>query len=74
MNTRLFESWAEDILAYALVNWDSDGWDYIYECHSVDDIVDLISSYHDYDSAFNYIASIALDYEEARNEVRAEIF
>lgn len=69
----IFESWADDILAYALENWDSDGWDYIYECYSVDDIIDMISSCHDFDEALSLVAATALAYAEARDEAEATI-
>lgn len=73
MRTQIFESWAEDIQAHALIHYNSDGWDYIVECFTLDEIVDIISSCYDYDEALKAVESIALHYDEQRAEVRAEI-
>lgn len=73
MRTQIFESWADDIQSYALENYNSDGWDYIVECFTLDEIIDEISSCYDYDEALKTIESIALSYDERRAEVRAEI-
>lgn len=65
-----FESWARDIQAYALENYESDGWDYIVECWTLDELVDACSAFYTYDEAFSLIASIAVAYDDARQDAQ----
>lgn len=73
MNSDKFNAWAEAILDYAHDHYEEDGWDYIYECFSVDDIVDIISWSNSYDEALFIVSTHASIYDERRAEVRAEI-
>ena len=70
MNTDQFAHWAQHILEYALDNYDDDGWDYIYECWTLDDIASHIQCCVDYESALSSMHCTALAYDEARSEAR----
>jgi len=74
MNSDRFTSWAEDIIIHAQRHYEEDGWDYIFECYTVDEVVDLISMCNSYDEALFVVATHARVYDEARAEIRAEIF
>ena len=74
MNTSKFESWARDIQEHAVENYEHDGWDFIVETWTLDEIVDEISQFNSFDEAISRIANIALILAAARDEVIAEIF
>lgn len=62
-----FESWANDIVQHALQNYESDGWDYIVECFTLDELIELCAAHYSYDEAFASIAELASAYDEARS-------
>jgi len=74
MNTDKFSSWAEDIMEHAMQNYESDGWDYICECWTLEELETEIAVFHTFDDALAHIGSLAHAWAEARDEVQAEIF
>jgi hypothetical protein len=71
-----FHEWALKILAHAHENYETGGWDSIYECTDVTDILqDIIEEgYGSYEELLQSYSQQASLYDEHRTEVRAEIF
>jgi len=73
------EETAKDILAYALDHYD-EGWDFILECYSKSDIIELTGhcgthgGYSTYSQALAKVADFVETYNSHRDDIRAEIF
>jgi hypothetical protein len=62
---------AELVMGHAKVHYE-DGWDYVVECYSIDELAEEIKHFG-YTSVADYAKGVA-DYNEHRDEIRAEIF
>jgi hypothetical protein len=68
------EQWARDIMDHAATNWGKQGWDYIYECWTVEEIAAEITKCKTYSGALRKIAAIAKCYALRQTEIDSEIY
>lgn len=72
METDKYINWANAILQHAHSHWHEDGWDYIYECFTLDDIIAEIQPTLCYSSALAHIQQLARLHAEIREDIQAE--
>lgn len=72
METDNYTNWATAILQHAHAHWHEDGWDYIYECFTLDDIIAEIQPFLCYNSAAFHIQQLARLHAEIREDIQAE--
>ena len=59
---------------YARDHYEQDGWDYIVECWSDDDIAERLSLTMTNEQAVHYIGNVVKRHDSIRRDVEAEIF
>ena len=62
------------VKAHAIENYNKDGWDYIVECWSDDEIAEEVKACRTEAGAIKKVRATAKLLNERREEVRAEIF
>lgn len=75
-NVNYYSMLASDVRDHAYENYETDGWDMIYECYSAEELFKVISE-KDFTSkkeAIEHFHQIALLYDEQRRSVQNEIF
>lgn len=59
---------------HALEHYNEDGWDYVVECWSDEDIVDQIDLYGTEENAIEMVEEVVKVLDDRRKDVMAEIF
>lgn len=59
------------IREHALRNYNQDGWDYLVECYSDNDIILLVAECESYEQAIAKLGRILKAKDEYRNEIRS---
>ncbi len=65
---------ARGVLAHAKANYDRDGWDYIVECYSAEELVEVIGDNYTLKAAIKHVAQVARLHDSVRKDVQGEIF
>lgn len=70
--TQAHLEWADRVLAHALENYNSDGWDIVVECYDRQDLADKFAQADcdSYDVAFREIATTARLQDNHRQELQ----
>ncbi len=64
----------EVVKNYACANYEMDGWDYIVECFSDEDILEAIKHAKTDKAAIRAVGRLAKELNERRKDVQGEIF
>lgn len=62
------------VKAHAKANYEQDGWDYIVECYSDDEIVELLDGAETVYEAIATVGSVMKDKDDYRKEIEATAF
>lgn len=64
----------EAVKAYAIKNYERDGWDYVIECYSDSDIAAIIKTARTPAGAIKMVRAEIKPHADYRDEIRSEIF
>ena len=68
------EELVQGVMNHARDNYNSDGWDYIYECWDSSELEAELEGLTSLKSAIKRMGKIAKDFEEQRSDIQGEIF
>ena len=67
-------NFVKEIKAFALANYNKDGWDIVVECYSDDEIFELTGGCKTAQQAIEKIGRIVKDQDEYRKDIQATAF
>lgn len=70
LNTELVKR----IRQHALANYEKDGWDYLVECYSDDDIIQIVAGCESYEAAIERLNKGLKAKDDYRREIQSEAF
>jgi hypothetical protein len=62
------------IREHALRNYNEDGWDYLVECYSDDDIIQIVAGCVSYEAAISRLAKGLKAKDDYRRDIQSEAF
>lgn len=64
------KEWAQQVREHALKNYETDGWDYVYECWELDYIVEMTKDCTTFREALKLCHETAMLLDERRTEIQ----
>lgn len=66
--------WIRAIRIHALAHYNENGWDYLVECYSDEDILVAMKDARNYDEALRYVSEVVELMNERRTEIQSEAY